>query len=308
MTTLTSSSPSTSAVTLDKSKLDKTTLDLQPEFVLASSRRTVLKSSFIAGFALSVSPVWAQVITTPSDGLAVDEISVPSSDGFAVKAYRAMPQNAKNAPILLVMHEIFGVHEHIRDVCRRFAKLGYCAIAPDLFARYGDVSQETSRDKLMLTVGQAKDGLIMDDLDALLAFAKASPQVDPAKAGIVGYCWGGRVVWLYAAHNPQLKAGVAWYGILSGDTNALRPTQPLTLAATIKPAVLGLYGEADPANPIAQIKQMQEELAAAHAGSRIITYPNTGHAFFADYRPTYVKSVAEDSWQHATQWLKEHGL
>lgn len=270
----------------------------------APSRRAMLQSGFAASFALSVSPVWAQVITTPSDGLIIDALETQSSDGFVVKAYRARPQGATHAPLLLVIHEIFGVHAHIQDVCRRFARLGYCAIAPDLFARYGDVVHETDRTHLMQTVGMAQDQLVMADLDAVRAAAQNASFVDTSKTGIVGFCWGGRIVWLYGAHNPALAAGVAWYGILSGESNALRPTHPLMLAATIKPPILGLYGEKDAAIPLSQINAMREALKAANAPSAIITYPNAGHAFFADYRESYVSDAAKDSWQRATDWLK----
>jgi carboxymethylenebutenolidase len=220
-----------------------------------------------------------------------------------------MPEGGGPFPTVLVIHEIFGVHEHIKDICRRWAKLGYYAIAPELFARQGDAAKETDIPTLMATiVAKKSDAEVASDLDATLGFAKASGSADLARAAVVGFCWGGRQVWLYAAHNPSLKAAVAWYGPLGVPLSALRPRNPPDIVGDLKAPVLGLYGGIDRGIPLEQIEAMRQKLAAAGDASRIIVYPDAGHAFHADYRPSYVKVDAEASWQEATAWLKAHGV
>ena len=271
-------------------------------------RRAVLKATLTIGFCAAVAPVWAQVITTPADGLVAGEVKIPA-DGGEIPGYRAMPQSGGPFPTVLVIHEIFGVHEHIKDVCRRWAKLGYCAIAPELFARQGDASKEPDMAKLMADiVSKVPDAQVQGDLDATLAFAKASGSADVSRAAVIGFCWGGRQVWLYAAHNPHLKCAVAWYGPLAAKDGALRAADPPDIVGALKVPVLGLYGGKDQAIPRAQIEDMQAKLAAAGGASKIIVYPDAGHAFFADYRPSYVEADAEASWRQATAWLKSHSV
>ena len=272
------------------------------------SRRAVVKASLGVGFCAAVAPVWAQTISTSEEGLLAGEVKVPSL-GVDIPAYRAAPQGPGPFPTLLVVHEIFGVHEHIKDVCRRFAKLGYYAIAPELFAREGDAAKEPDLHKLSRDIiDKTPDAEVASDLDATLAFAEQSGAADVTRAGIVGFCWGGRQVWLYCAHKPGLKAGVAWYGVLGTPHDAARPQSPPDVVGDLKFPVLGLYGGVDKAIPQTQTDAMQAKLAAAGGASRIIVYPDAGHAFFADYRPSYVKADAEASWKEATAWLKAHGV
>jgi carboxymethylenebutenolidase len=220
-----------------------------------------------------------------------------------------MPERGGPFPVIVVVHEIFGVHEHIKDVCRRWARLGYYAIAPELFARQGDAAGEADIHKLSADiVAKTPDAEVASDLDATLRFAGRSGSADLARAAIVGFCWGGRQVWLYAARNPSLKAAVAWYGPLAYPVSEERPKNPPDVVGALKVPTLGLYGGVDKAIPLDQIEAMRQKLAAAGGASRIIVYPDAGHAFFADYRPSYVKADAEASWKEATAWLKAHGV
>ena len=278
-----------------------------PAFPL--SRRALVKTGLSAGFCAAVTPVLAQVVHTPADGLVAGEVKVPSG-GVDIPAYRAMPDHGGPFPTILVIHEIFGVHEYIKDVCRRWAQLGYYAIAPELFARQGDASKETDSAKIMAEiVSKVPDAEVGDDLDATLAFAKASGSADVDRAAVIGFCWGGREVWLYAARNPRLKAGVAWYGPLAFKTDpTMRPKNPPDIVAELKVPVLGLYGGSDRGITQPQIESMQQKLAEAGGASKIFVYPDAGHAFHADYRPSYNKADAEASWQAATAWLKERGV
>ena len=277
------------------------------------TRRGLVKASLSVGFCAAISPVLAQVITTPADGLVVGEVKVPTSDA-AIPAYRAMPEHGGPFPTVLVVHEAFGVHEHIKDVCRRFARLGYYAISPELFARQGDASAEPDMGKLMGAIVYKKpDAEAASDLDATLAYARASGSADVAHAAVVGFCWGGRQVWLYAAHNPDLKAAVAWYGPLTW--RILQPTalaraehDPPDVVGDLKVPLLGLYGGKDPYTSDTQIEAMNTKLAAAGGQSKIIIYPDGGHGFFADYRSDYNQAAAEASWGEATKWLEAHGV
>jgi carboxymethylenebutenolidase len=209
---------------------------------------------------------------------------------------------------VLVVQEIFGVHEHIRDVCRRLGKLGYLAVAPELFARQGDVSNMTNIQEILeKVVPKVPDAQVMSDLDATAAWA-AKHNGNGARLGITGFCWGGRIVWLYAAHNPGLKAGVAWYGRLSGDKDELRPRQPLDLAPSIKAPVLGLYGAEDQGIPVEIVEMMQDDLKAAKSRSEIVIYPDAPHGFHADFRSSYRPGPAQDGWKRLQQWFKKHGV
>jgi len=269
------------------------------------------------GFALAVRPVSAETIATSGEGLDAAEVKIPTTGG-EIPAYRALPKGkAKKLPVILVVHEIFGVHEHIRDVCRRLAQQGYLAIAPELFARQGDVSKLSDMKDIREIVGKAPDAQVIGDLDAAWSWAQGAPagkdgaKGDPARLGITGFCWGGRITWLYAAHNPALKAGVAWYGRIVGDKNDLHPHNPIDVAPALKAPVLVLYGAEDQGIPAATVADMQKALAGGGPASRkseIKLYPGAGHAFFADYRPSYRKQAAEDGWAKMLAWIKSHGV
>ena len=271
-------------------------------------RKFIVVTALTAGFALAVHPIFAQVITTDTQGLIAGEVKIPVEDG-EIPAYRAMPATGGNFPVVLVIHEIFGVHEHIQDVCRRFAQLGYLAIAPELYARQGDVSQLTNiEDIRSKVVSKVPDAQVMSDLDATLNWAKQIEKGNIERVGITGFCWGGRTVWLYAAHNPNLKAGVAWYGRLVGESTPLTPKHPVQLAADLKVPVLGLYGGSDTGIPNETVEQMRQALKSGKSCSEIILYPDTPHAFFADYRPSYRKEQAEDGWKRLLAWFQKNGV
>jgi carboxymethylenebutenolidase len=280
-------------------------LSLLPKVEL--TRRDFVVTSLAAGFALAVQPVSAATITTDTEGLEAGEVKVPVADG-QIPAYRAMPAKGGPFPTVLVVQEIFGVHEHIKDICRRFAKLGYFAIAPEMYARQGDVSKLTDFQEIFKIVSKVPDKQVMSDLDAAVAFAKGTGKADTAKLGITGFCWGGRIVWLYSAHNPNLKAGVAWYGRLVGDKTELQPKYPIEVVADLKAPVLGLYGEADQGIPVASVEKMREALKAANKPSEIILYPETPHAFYADYRQSYRQKAADDGWARLQAWFKKNGV
>jgi carboxymethylenebutenolidase len=283
-----------------------------PEFVnflpaTDFTRREMLVTTLAAGFALAVQPVSAQTITTDSDGLTTGEVQIPVADG-AIPAYRALPAKGGPFPVILVVQEIFGVHEHIKDICRRFAKAGYLAVAPALYARQGDVSKLTDYNDIRAIVSKVPDSQVMSDLDATAAWAKAAGGGNVKHLGITGFCWGGRIVWLYAAHNPNLKAGVAWYGRLTGEATELQPTSAISHAAELKAPVLGLYGGLDKGIPVSDVEQMRAALAAAHSKSELVVYPEAEHGFNADYRPSYNAAAAKDGWQKALAWFRKYGV
>ena len=276
----------------------------------AASRRKALGLMLGAGYAAAAAPLMAQTaIETPADGLEAGEVNFPSGD-FQVHAYRAAPKGRTGLPVILVVSEIFGVHEYIADVCRRLAHAGYLAIAPDLFERQGDPMAYGELAKLMSEViAKVPDAQVMQDLDATAAWA-GSHGGDARKVGITGFCWGGRITWLYAAHAP-VKAAVAWYGRLAGQDNPLQPHQPLELAAQVKAPVLGLYGGKDESIPLSTIDEMKARLAKAGAPAseaQFVVYPDAPHAFHADYRASYRKEAAEDGYRRALAWFKQHGL
>ncbi|MBK8323135.1 MAG: dienelactone hydrolase family protein [Betaproteobacteria bacterium] len=271
------------------------------------SRREFVMTTLATGFAAAVQPVAAQTqITTDTQGLAAGEVKVPVKDG-EMAAYRAMPAGGKNLPTVLVVQEIFGVHEHIKDVCRRLAKAGYLAIAPELYARQGDVSKTTNMDEIRAVVGKVPDAQVLADLDAASAWA-AKNGGDPAKLAVTGFCWGGRITWLYAAHNPKVKAGVAWYGRVVGQASELTPKHPIDVVKDINAPVLGLYGGADAGIPNDTVDKMREALKAAGKKSQIHSYPDMPHAFHADYRPSYRKEAADDGWKRLLAWFRQHGV
>ncbi|MEJ7929711.1 dienelactone hydrolase family protein [Ramlibacter sp. AN1015] len=274
------------------------------------NRRGALKAALGVGFAAAAAPVVAQAaIKTPSDGLVTGEISYEVG-GFKVPAYRAAPAGRTGLPVVLVVQEIFGVHEYIADVARRFAKAGYLAIAPELYARQGDPGSFGEVGRLMSElVSKVPDAQVMADLDGALAWAAANGG-DVQKAGITGFCWGGRITWLYAAHGP-VKAGVAWYGRLVGNATPLTPRHPVDLASQLKAPVLGLYGGADTGIPLESVEKMKAALAEgspAAEASQFVVYPDAPHAFHADYRPSFRKQPAEDGWKRALEWFKRHGV
>ena len=273
------------------------------------SRRSFVRSAVGTGFAAAVIPVCAQTqVKTDSEGLLTGEVTIPVGD-FKMPAYRAAPANKTGAPVVLVLSEIFGVHEHIADVARRFAKVGYFAIAPELFVRHGDAGSYGEIAKLVAeVVNKVPDAQVMGDLDATVAWAKGQG-ADTGKLGVTGFCWGGRITWLYAAHNPAVRAGVAWYGRLVGQTSALNPKHPVDLAGSLRGPVLGLYGGQDPGIPLDTVESMKKVLAsgsAAAKASEFVVYPDTPHAFHADYRPSYRKAAADDGWQRCISWFKNN--
>lgn len=271
------------------------------------NRRGFVVTTLASGFALSVRPVSAETITTDTKGLTAGEVKIPVADG-EIPAYRAMPESGGPFPVVLVVQEIFGVHEHIKDICRRLAKIGYLAVAPELYARQGDVSKLTDIQEIIgKVVSKVPDKQVMDDLDATVAWAKKSGKGNTDKLAVTGFCWGGRIVWLYAAHNPNLKAGVAWYGRLTSPVDDLHPKHPLDLVASLKAPVLGLYGGADSGIPNDTVEKMQAALKEAKQPSEIILYPDMPHGFHADYRPTYREEAAKDGWKRLVEWFKKHG-
>ncbi|HZF83579.1 MAG TPA: dienelactone hydrolase family protein [Burkholderiaceae bacterium] len=275
-----------------------------------ATRRTALKAALGVGYAAATLPIAAQTaIKTSDEGLKAGPIKY-AVNGFDVPAYAAAPAGKTGLPVILVIQEIFGVHEYIADTCRRFAKLGYLAIAPELYARQGDPKGYTDIPKLQAElVSKVPDAQVMGDLDGALAWAKANGG-DTARAGITGFCWGGRIVWLYAA-TGKVKAGVAWYGRLVGQASENTPKHPIDVAASLQAPVLGLYGGKDQGIPLDTVDKMKAALATgtpAAKASQFVVYPEAGHAFHADYRPSYLQSAAEDGWKRALAWFKQHGV
>ncbi len=276
-----------------------------------ATRRVALKLALGTGYAAAVSPVVAQTaVKTSADGLTTGEISV-KVNGFAVPAYRAAPAGKTNLPVVLVISEIFGVHEYIADVCRRFAKAGYMAIAPELFVRQGDPSTYGEMAKLMSEiVSKVSDAQVAGDLDAIVQWAGANGG-DIKRVGITGFCWGGRQTWLYAANSAHIRAGVAWYGRLVGASSEITPKHPVDLTGQLHGPVLGLYGGKDAGIPLDTVDKMKAALATgtlAAKASEFHIYPEAPHAFHADYRPSYRKEAADDGWMRCLAWLRKHGV
>ena len=274
------------------------------------NRRTFAATTLVAGFTLAAGPLRAGAIVTDSNGLVAGEVKVPVSGG-TIPAYRARPAAGAHWPVVLVTQEIFGVHEHIKDICRRFAKQGYYAIAPSLYARYGDPAAYTDIHKLVADiVSKVPDAEVMSDLDASAKFA-GSEGADAARLAIIGFCWGGRIVWLYAAHNPALKAAAAFYGPLHAPTprSPLRPLYPLDIAADLKAPVIGFYGGKDPGNPLSDVEAMRAALArAGRRNCEIDVFMDAQHGFFADYRSSYNEADAKLAWAKTLAWFKQHGV
>jgi carboxymethylenebutenolidase len=270
------------------------------------TRREAIVTTLATGFALAVSPAGGQTITTSSDGLTAGEVKIPVGD-MEIPAYRAMPSKGGPFPVALVVQEIFGVHEHIKDVCRRFAKLGYMAIAPELYARQGDVSKLKAIDEIRAVVVQVSDVQVMGDLDATVEYAKETGKGDVSRMGITGFCWGGRIVWLYSAHSKLLKAGVAWYGRVVGEKSDNSPKHPIDVASELKAPVLGLYAGKDPGIPLDSVDKMRAAAKQAKVDSDIIVYPDAQHGFHADYRPSYNEASAKEGWSKLQAWFKKYG-
>ncbi len=280
-----------------------------------ATRRTALKTALGVGYAATAMPIMAQTAVKTSDAGLVTGTPVFEVESYPVPFYFAAPEGKKNLPIILVVQEIFGVHEYIADTCRRFAKAGYLAIAPDLYARQGDASKYTDVSKLLAEiVAKVPDAQVMADLDGAVKWAGENGG-NTKRVGVTGFCWGGRATWLYAEHSKNVKAGVAWYGRLVGAASAVTPKHPVQLAATLKAPVLGLYGGQDGGIPLTTVNEMKDALADAGAkgnkaakASEFVVYPQAPHAFHADYRPSYRKEAAEDGFQRALEWFKGHGV
>jgi carboxymethylenebutenolidase len=271
------------------------------------ARRGVLMTCLISGFTLATQRVEAQVIHTDDTGLDAGETQIPTNDGN-LPAYYAKPAHKGTFPVILVNEEIFGVHEYIKDVCRRWAKLGYLAVATEYYARIGDLSKMTDVKQIVADViSKAPDDQYMADMDSTAAWALKNGG-SPTRVGVMGFCRGGRQTWLYAAHSPHLKAAVAFYGPLLGDPTPIQPHSALDLAATIKCPLLGLYGGQDPSIPVDSVRAAEAKAKAAHKIVDIVIYPDAPHGFHADYRPSYRQADAEDAWKRAQAWFHRFGV
>ncbi|MFZ6718588.1 dienelactone hydrolase family protein [Undibacterium sp. Ji49W] len=272
------------------------------------NRRSFIQTAVGVGFAAAVAPVCAQtMIKTDRVGLT-DGVTKLSVAGAEVPMYFVKPEGKSNLPVILVISEIFGVHEHIADVARRFAKQGYLALAPELFVRQGDAKNAESVAVLIKEIiSKVPDAQVMGDLDAAVAWA-GSNGGDIKRLGITGFCWGGRITWMYSAYNPSVKAGVAWYGKLLGDASALTPKHPIDIASGLKTPVLGLYGAKDQGIPVESVFKMEVELKKGNSKSEFKVYENSGHAFNADYRPSYNEADAKDGWNRCLAWFKANGV
>src|SRR5690348_1726544 len=265
-------------------------------------------STLATGFALAVQPVAAETITTDSNGLTAGEVKIPVSDG-EIPAYRAMPAKGGPFPTAVVIQEIFGVHEHIKDLCRRLAHSGYFAVAPALYARQGDVLQMTDvKEIISKVVSKVPDAEVASDVDATVAWARKQKEANTRKLAVTGFCWGGRQTWLYAIHNPHVKAAVAWYGPVAGNTDELHPKRVIDLLPELKVPLLGLYGAADQGIAVADVETVRDEAKRLHKKVEIVIYPDTPHGFNADYRPSYRPEAAKDGWKRMLAWFKSHGV
>lgn len=269
------------------------------------TRREFVATTLSAGIALAASPAPAQTIAAGSSAMVAGDVKIPVPEG-EISGYRARPGTDGPFPVVLVACEVFGLQEHIKDICRRFAGEGYLAIAPDFFYRQGDVSQLKDFDAIFKIVSKVPDAQVMSDLDAAVEWA-ARNKGDAKRLGVTGFCWGGRVTWLYAAHSPKVKAGTAWYGRLVGDTAPLQPKNPIDLVPQLKAPVLGLYGGKDEGIPLDTVERMREALKKAGNPSEIVVYPDAAHGFFADVRPSYRKEDAQDGWKRLLAWFRKYG-
>ncbi|HEX5432144.1 MAG TPA: dienelactone hydrolase family protein [Bryobacteraceae bacterium] len=272
------------------------------------NRREFLVKKLAVGFALAVRPIAAQTITTDAKGLKAGAVKIPVQGG-TIPGYRACPSKGHAFPIVLVVQEIFGVHEHIKDLCRRLAHSGYCAVAPELFARQGDVSQMTNVQEIVSkVVSKVPDAQVMSDLDYAAAWAARNSHGDSNRLAITGFCWGGRIVWLYAAHTSRLRAGASWYGRLEGEKTSLTPRNPIDFVGALKAPVIGFYGGKDTGIPLESVEKMRAAIKVVEDPSQIIVYPDAQHGFNADYRPSYNKQDAQDAWAKMLAWFKKYGV
>jgi carboxymethylenebutenolidase len=275
--------------------------------VAFTRREFLITSAAAAGYTLAAGPLRAERITTSAEGLVAGDVSIPVGDR-SIGGYRARPRSDLRLPVVLVVQEIFGVHEYIRDVCRRLANAGYLAVAPDLYARYGDPTKMTDPQEIIRgVVAKVPDAEVMRDLDATAAWA-ATDGGHAERLAITGFCWGGRITWLYAAHAPKLRAGVAWYGRLVGDATPNLPQHPVEIAAQLRAPVLGLYGAEDSGIPLDTVERMRKAIADAKGPSQIHVYDGAPHGFHADYRPSYRREAAEDGWKRLLDWLRKYGV
>jgi carboxymethylenebutenolidase len=264
-------------------------------------------TTLISGFTAAVARAQTAPIHTDASGLAVGEVQIPVADGH-LPAYFAKPEGAGPFPVILVIEEIFGVHEYIKDVCRRFARLGYLAVAPELYARIADLSKMSDPQEIVAKViSKAPDKTMLSDLDSAAAWAFANGG-DPKRLGVTGFCRGGRDTWLYAEHNPHLKAAVAWYGPVKGATSPIQPHTPTDLAAGLRCPLLGLYGGKDPSIIPADVQAAAQIARDAGHVVEIKIFPEAGHGFHADYRSTYDPAAAQAGWQDALAWFRAHGV
>ncbi len=271
------------------------------------ARRGFVMTSLITGFTLATERVEAQAVHTDADGLVAGEMQVPVQDG-QLPGYFARPQGAGPFPTVIVIEEIFGIHEYIKDTCRRLAKLGYCAVTVELYARLGDLSQMTDAGAIVRDViSKAPDATVMSDLDSLAAWATSNGG-DPNRLGVTGFCRGGRAVWMYDTHNPRLKAAVAWYGPIMGSPSGIQPQNVMDIAGQLRSPLLGLYGAKDPGIMPLDVQAAAAKARAAGATVEIVVYPDAGHGFHADYRPTYVRDAAVDGWDRMLAWFRKYGV
>lgn len=272
------------------------------------SRRGFVMTSLMTGLTLATSSVEAQVIRTDAEGIEAGEVKIPAADG-PMPGYRAMPKGEGPFPIVLVIEEIFGVHDYIKDICRRLAKVGYCAVAPELYARQGDLSTMTDAKVIIRDIiSKTPDAQWIADLDAAASWAVSASHGDPSRIGTMGWCRGGRGVWLYAAHRKDLKAGVAWYGPVGGERTEIQPRTATDLAAELNAPLLCLYGGADTGIPVAAVEAARDKAKAAGKSVELVVYPDAPHGFHADYRPSYHEADAKDGWARALAFLKSHGV
>ena len=268
--------------------------------------RMTAAGASLAGFAIAANPVAGEVITTPTSGLTVADGKVPSGD-FQVPIYEARPATAGKYPVVLVIPEVFGMHEHIKDVTRRFARENFLSITFEPYAREGGVLHLPDIESVRKVVDRVPDARVMGDLDALVAYAKKHPAGQVDRIGVTGFCRGGMYTLLFSAHSREMKAAVPWYGQLRpAKTPGIRAAGPLDVAAQINSPVLGLYGEVDLGIPVADVKEMEATLKAAGKTAEFVIYPGAPHAFFADYRPSYREGAAKDAWGRCIAWFNKY--
>lgn len=273
---------------------------------LSLGRRGFLVSGLAVGFAVAARPVMAQAIHTDSDGLITGEVKIPVAGGV-MPGYHAYPAVGGPFATVVVIQEIFGVHEHIRDVVRRLAKQGYYAIAAELYARQGDVSQYSDiKDIIGNVVSKVPDDQVLADLDSSVDFARSTGKADVARLGVTGFCWGGRATWLYAAHNPKVKAAVAWYGLLAPPMWNTKSTSVFQQLPKVKVPVLAFFGEKDSFIPQTDVEKLKTALKGT--ASQAVVYPGVEHGFNADYRPSYNPAAAKDAWGRMSDWFKANGV